>query len=149
MRMKIGARIVEAKIERKKEARQQYEAAKAEGRRTSLLEQQRPNVFTMNVANLMPGDKIDVELEYSELLVPEDSTYEFVFPTVVGPRYPGGADPGKDKWIANPYLPEGSAEPFQYDISAHLETGIALKELSSPSHKIAVNYLAQNSADVK
>src|SRR5439155_26220081 len=137
MRMKIGSRIVEARIERRKEAREQYEEAKAQGRRTSLLEQQRPNVFTMNVANLMPGDRIDVELDYSELLVPEDSVYEFVFPTVVGPRYGGGADPEKDKWIANPYLAAGSPEPVQYDLAAHLETGIPIKELSSPSHNIA------------
>src|SRR4051812_43130383 len=129
MRMKIGARTVEARIEKRKEAREQYEAAKNEGRRTSLLEQQRANVFTMNVANLMPGDRIDVELDYSELLVPEDSTYEFVFPTVVGPRYGGGADPKTDKWISNPYLTEGKPEPYKFDLRVHVETGIALKEI--------------------
>ena len=55
----------------------------------------------------MPGDRIEVELDYSELLVPEDATYELVYPTVVGPRYGGGADPEADRWIANPYLTEG------------------------------------------
>ncbi len=58
-----------------------------QGKSASLLEQQRPNVFQMNVANIMPGDVINVELDYTELLVPEDGTYEFVYPTVVGPRY--------------------------------------------------------------
>ena len=61
-------------------------------------------MFTMNVANIMPGDRIAVELEYSEMLVPEEAVYEFVYPTVVGPRYGGGADPARDRWIANPYL---------------------------------------------
>jgi Ca-activated chloride channel family protein len=148
MRMKIGARTVEAKIEKRETARREYEAAKQSGRRASLLEQQRANVFTMNVANLMPGDRIDVELDYSELLVPEDSIYEFVLPTVVGPRYGGGADADKDKWIANPYLPEGSAEPFPFDVKVHLESGIALKEVASPSHAVSVKYASPGSADV-
>ena len=64
----------------------QIKKAKAEGKSASLLEQQRPNVFQMNVANIMPGDVIEVELFYTELLVPEEATYELVLPTVVGPR---------------------------------------------------------------
>jgi Ca-activated chloride channel homolog len=149
MRMKIGARTVEAKIERKAEAREQYEAAKQRGQRASLLEQERPNVFTMNVANIMPGDRIEVELDYSELLVPEDATYELVYPTVVGPRYTGGANPQKDTWMANPHLSEGTPEPYAWDLKVHLQTGIGLKEISSPSHKIAVSYSGPSTADIK
>lgn len=149
MRMKIGERTVEAEIERKQSAREQYEQAKQEGKRASLLEQQRANVFTMNVANIMPRDRIVVQLDYSELLVPTDAVYEFVLPTVVGPRYGGGADPSKDKWIENPYLTEGTPEPYAFDVKAHLETAIPLKELTSPSHEIAVDYLSTRSADVK
>jgi Ca-activated chloride channel homolog len=149
MRMKIGVRTVEAKIEKKAEARQQYEAAKQAGQRASLLEQERPNVFTMNVANIMPGDRIEVELDYSELVVPEDSTYEFVYPTVVGPRYAGGADAKADQWMANPHLPAGQAEPYAWDLKVHLQTGIGLKEVSSPSHKIAVSYAGPSTADIK
>jgi Ca-activated chloride channel homolog len=149
MRMKIGQRTVEAKIERKAEARAQYEAAKQAGKRASLLEQERPNVFTTSVANIMPGDRIEVELDYSELVVPENAIYEFVYPTVVGPRYAGGADPQKDQWMANPHLSEGKAEPYSWDIKVRLQTGIGLKEVSSPSHKIAVNYLGASAADIK
>lgn len=149
MRMKIGQRTVEAKIDRKADAREAYEAARAQGKRTSLLEQQRPNVFTMNVANVMPGDRIEVELDYSELLVPTDAVYEFVYPTVVGPRYGGGADPVKDRWIASPYTGEGGKEPYRFDIGVHLETGIALKDLSSPSHKLKVAWQGRTSADVR
>jgi Ca-activated chloride channel family protein len=148
MRLKIGARTVEAKIERKSEARAQYEAAKQEGKRASLLEQQRPNVFTTSVANIMPGDRIEVELDYSELLIPENSTYEFVYPTVVGPRYAGGADAKTAQWMANPHLPEGKAEPYAWDLKVHLQTGIGLKEVSSPSHKIIVRYAGPSAADI-
>ena len=95
VRMKIGQRVIEAKIDRKQAARESYEAARREGKRASLLEQERPNVFTMNVANIMPGDRIAVEMDYSEMLIPDEATYEFVYPTVVGPRYTGGADPGQ------------------------------------------------------
>ena len=149
MRMKIGQRTIEAKIDRRGKARADYEAARQEGRRASLLEQERPNVFTMNVANIVPGDKIAVELEYSELIVPEDGVYEFVYPTVVGPRYAGGADPARDRWIANPYFKAGQPEPYRFDIKAHVETGIPLKELASPSHKVEVAWNGPARADVR
>lgn len=149
MRMRIGERTIEAKIDQREEARQSYEQAKQEGKRASLLEQQRPNVFTMNVANIMPGDKINVELDYSELLVPEDATYEFVYPTVVGPRYGGGADPDRDNWISNPYLHQRQKEPYKFDIKVSLETGIPIKEIASPSHKIKVSYKSSSSAEVR
>ncbi|HEV3030241.1 MAG TPA: VIT domain-containing protein [Polyangia bacterium] len=156
MRMKIGQRVVEARIERRQAARESYEAARARGQRASLLEQERPNVFTMNVANIMPGERIEVQLDYSELLVPEDAVYEFVFPTVVGPRYTGGADPEKDrqtdKWMANPHLPAGAPTPMRFDLGVHLETGVGLKEITSPSHAIDVTYASPNdrtSADVR
>jgi len=149
MRMKIGTRTIEAKIERKADARAQYEAAKQSGKRASLLEQERPNVFTTSVANIMPGDRIEVELDYSELVVPESAVYEFVYPTVVGPRYAGGADATTDQWMANPHLPEGKQEPYAWDLKVHLQTGIGLKEVSSPSHKIAVNYAGPSTADIQ
>jgi Ca-activated chloride channel family protein len=149
MRMKIGERVVDARIERRAHARQAYEAARQEGQRASLLEQERPNVFTMNVANIMPGDKIAVELDYSEMIVPEDAVYEFVYPTVVGPRYSGGADPVRDRWIANPTLRAGTPEPYRFDIKVHVETGIPLRDLSSPSHGLKVQYGGPTRADVR
>ena len=149
VRMKIGARTIEAKIDRRATARESYETARREGRRASLLEQERANVFTMSVANIMPGDRIAVELDYSEMLVPEDATYELVYPTVVGPRYAGGADPVKDRWMANPHLPAGTPEPYKFDIRVHLDSGIPIKALSSPSHEIAVNYASATRADVR
>ena len=157
MRMKIGTRTIDAKIERKAEARAHYEAAKQSGKRASLLEQERPNVFTTSVANIMPGDRIEVELDYSELVVPDNATYEFVYPTVVGPRYAGGAssktdhktDHKTDQWMANPHLPEGKPEPYAWDLKVHLQTGIGLKDVSSPSHKIAVSYAGPSTADIK
>ena len=88
------------------QARADYEQAKSQGRSASLLEQHRPNVFQMNVANILPGDEIRVELSYTELLVRTEGTYAFVYPTVVGPRYAGraGTDSSTgEPWVANPY----------------------------------------------
>src|SRR5512145_336420 len=149
MRIRIGERTIEAKIERKAEARAQYEQAKQEGKRTALLEQQRPNVFTMNVANVMPGVRLVAELDYSELIVPETGVYELVYPTVVGPRYGGGASPKTDGWVANPYLPTGSAQPYKFAFQAHVESAVGIKEITSPSHKLDVAYRSASSADVK
>jgi Ca-activated chloride channel family protein len=87
MTMTVGDRRIDAVIKEKAEARKTYEAAKAQGRTAALLEAQRSNVFEMNVGHILPGDVVTVELRYTEMLVPEAGSYEWVFPTVVGPRY--------------------------------------------------------------
>lgn len=105
--MQIGNEVITAKIKEKQEAKQEYEQAKSEGKSASLLEEQRPNVFTMDVANVMPGDTIRIELHYTELIVPSEGTYQFVFPTVAGPRYSSPHVPKTmetDGWIASPFL---------------------------------------------
>lgn len=87
MKMEIGNQVITAKIKEKEEAKEEFETAKSEGKSASLLEQKRPNVFTMDVANIMPGDTVHIELHYTQLITPTEGIYEFVFPTVVGPRY--------------------------------------------------------------
>ncbi len=151
MRMTIGERVIEAKIEERQKARADYEQAKADGKSASLLEQQRPNVFQMNVANIMPGDVIKVELDYTELLVPEDGTYEFVYPTVVGPRYsnmPKDQATDRDRWVENPYLREGEPEPFTFDINVTLNSGIPISRIACPSHDTNIEYEGRTTATV-
>ncbi|MBF0338521.1 MAG: VWA domain-containing protein [Nitrospirae bacterium] len=147
MKMTIGNRTITAKIEKKEEARRQYEQAKEEGKSASLLEQQRPNVFQMNVANILPADTIKVELKYTELLVPTDGVYEFVYPTVVGPRYTNEGN--TEKWVANPYLHEGQKAPNTLDINVKVSSGMPVKELSCPSHKTHVRYESPSVATMK
>ena len=137
-------------MERQK-ARETYETAKKEGKTTSLLEQQRPNVFQMNLANILPGDEVKVELSYFELLEPEEQVYEFVFPTVVGPRYSNmkaeGA-PETERWVKNPYLHQGEAPPFTYDLSVEVNGAIPISKLASPSHEVDVKYSGPGAAKV-
>jgi len=143
MKMTIGERVIHAKISKREDARREYEQAREQGRSASLLEQQRPNVFQMNVANIMPGDEIKVELNYSELLVPTDKVYEFVVPTVVGPRYSNRSSETtspSQRWVQNPYLHQGEVPPYTYDITVGLAAGLPIKELECPSHKVAVAF---------
>lgn len=143
MKMTIGERTIEAKVNKREDARREYEQALQQGKSASLLEQQRPNVFQMNVGNIMPGDEIRVELKYTELLVPTDGIYEFVYPTVVGPRYlnqPAQGAPDTARWLENPYLHEGENPNFSFDIAATIKAGMPVKEVSSPSHKIKADF---------
>ncbi|MCM3870342.1 MAG: hypothetical protein ND895_06540, partial [Pyrinomonadaceae bacterium] len=110
MRMRIGDQVVVAKIKEREVAKQEFDTAKQEGKSASLLEEQRPNVFSMSLANIMPQDQIEIELRYTELLVPTDGIYEVVFPTVVGPRYasrPESSGAKNDRWVKSPYLHQG------------------------------------------
>lgn len=137
MTMTIGERELKAVIQPKLKAREIYEQAKSEGRSASLLEQRRPNVFQMNVANIMPGDVIIVEMQYAELLVPEDKIYEFAYPTVVGPRYsnkPAGTASDEDQFVETPYMRSGSEMPFKFDIKMRLAAGMEIGEIECPSH---------------
>ena len=140
MRVHIGDRVLDAVIREKQRARLEYDNAKKEGKTTALLEQHRPNVFQMNVANILPGDEVAVELRYTELLAPHDAQYGFVFPTVVGPRYnsPQGAA-ASEKWVATPYHAPGAASPAAFDLRVTLEAPIAVKEAASPSHAIGID----------
>jgi hypothetical protein len=138
MQMQVGQRILEAKIEEKNKAREIYTKAKEKGKRTSLLEQHRPNVFQMNVANIMPGDTIKVRLSYSELLIPESGIYQFVYPTVVGPRYVNGNEQFNVSYAAMPYQHSGDTPKSSFDLSVRLSSGIPIDMVSSSTHKINV-----------
>ncbi len=104
MTMEIGSHRVTATIKEKEEAKEEYEEAKEEGKSASLLEQRRPNVFTMDVANVMPGDTARIELHYTELVATREGVCEFVFPTVVGPRYVTPEDAGNP--VADAAVPD-------------------------------------------
>lgn len=146
MQMKIGSRVIVAKIKEREEARQEYEEAKAAGKTASLLEEDRPNVFTMNVANILPKDKIEVELKYTELLVPTDGVYELVYPTVVGPRYVGEADQKDDhnKFMKAAFTPSGAQPNYAFDINVSVAAGMKIQAIESPSHTIKTTMGAQN-----
>jgi Ca-activated chloride channel family protein len=151
MKMILGKRIIEAKIQKREEARRAYEQAIDQGKTATLLEQQRPNVFQMNVANIMPGDEIRVELKYTELLVPTDRVYEFVYPTVVGPRYSNqgaASSPSREDWVQNPYLHQGERPTYSFDLNLSLAAGLPIQDLFCPSHKVKTSFSSPSEAKV-
>src|SRR6187402_569809 len=141
MTMTVGNVRTVARIREREQATREFEAAKQEGKSASLLEQSRPNVFTMKVANVLPGDTILVELKYTELLVPTDGLYEFVYPTVVGPRYSEKSTSQalpQDEFVKAAYTRQGEAPRSEFHLSGVISTGVPLRELRSPSHQIAI-----------
>jgi Ca-activated chloride channel family protein len=140
LNVRLGDRLITAQIREKQQARIEYDSAKREGKTAALLEQQLPNVFQMNVANILPGDDVRVELRYTELLVPQAGNYQFVFPTVVGPRYNSPQSESRDaKWVAQPTLHAGVAPNTAFQLKLALDTPLGIREVRSLTHAIEVS----------
>ncbi len=150
LKMTVGERVVVAKIEERNKARQEYTQAVQQGQTASLLEQHRPNVFQMSVGNILPGDRIEVELQYTETLQPSEGRYEFVFPAVVGPRYTGKTDTGRpaEGWTQNPYTNEGELPAYTFELRCNISSGIPVKNIRSTSHQINTEFIDKNTASV-
>jgi Ca-activated chloride channel family protein len=151
MTMIIGDVRIVARIRERETAAREFETAKQEGKSASLLEQSRPNVFTMKVANVLPGDTILVELKYTELLVPTDGVYEFVYPTVVGPRYSekheSEASPA-DEFVKTPYTRQGGPARSQFHLAGVISTGVPVQDLASPSHELLFRTSGRSRAEM-
>lgn len=87
LRLQVGERVIEGKIEPKEQAKAIYDKAKSEGKKTSLLLQNRPNIFTTKVANIGPFETVTVEIEYQQTICFNSGVFSLRFPMVVGPRY--------------------------------------------------------------
>ena len=154
LRMTVGERIIEGQIKERAEAKKIYEQAKQEGKRTSLVEQERPNIFTTSVANIAPGDRITVEIEYQETIRYDQGAFSLRVPLVVGPRYiPGTPIVFEDQPLGTGWSPDTDRVPDAARITppvAHpsngpinpvsltidLAPGFPLSAVVSPSHDI-------------
>ncbi len=147
MQMRIGDELIVAKIKEREAAKQEFETAKKEGKSASLLEQARPNVFTMGLANLMPGETVEIELRYTELLVPTDGQYQVVYPTVVGPRY-ASAFQGKegDELVQAPYARQGEQPDSHFHLAATVAAGVPIFDLHSTSHQLDAKWQGRSFA---
>ncbi len=149
MIMKVDDRVIKAEIREKGKARQMYENAKRVGKTASLLEEDKPNVFKMNVANITPGARVEVSLSYVETIIAIDKTYEFVYPTVVGPRYVSNKklDDETEDTTHNTYLKSGVEPVTKLNIHGHISTGIPIQQISCATHQHEISYLSKNSAE--
>lgn len=152
MTVRLADRVLVAKIKEKQQAKVEYEQAKSEGKTAALLEQERENVFQMNVANIMPGDNVKVELRYTELIVPTDATYQFVFPTVVGPRYNGSVASGSGKaeqWISTPHLLSGELSTAKFAMHINVVAPTAVRDITSPTHAVTLTAVSKQETAVQ
>jgi Ca-activated chloride channel homolog len=152
MTMIVGDRTVRGKILQREEAEAVYQAAKTRGQTASLLHQERTNIFTQSVANILPGESIKITISYVETLKYEDGTYEFVFPMVVGPRYiPGNPTGAQGNGFApdTNRVPDGSRITPQpvpagmragHDVSLEIDVdaGVPLDSLASETHEVVI-----------
>jgi Ca-activated chloride channel homolog len=162
MTMTIGDRTVRGRIKRREEARAVYEAARAAGNVASLLDQERPNIFTQSVANIMPGERVNVTISYVETLKYDEGSYEFVFPMVVGPRYIPGSPAGKHgggraqdtdrvpdaSRITPPVAPEATRAGHDISLEIALDAAVPIDGLKSVLHDIDLERPTNHSAFV-
>jgi Ca-activated chloride channel family protein len=154
MTMVIGERVIKGKILRREEAQATYSAARKEGRIASLLNQEQANIFTQQVANILPGQGIRITISYVETLQYEDGRYEWSFPMVVAPRYvsaaPADANPQTD---ASPNSPTSAPVETRagHDISLEidLDAGVPIVAVNSQSHETEVQQLNEKRAVVR
>ncbi len=170
MTLTVGDRVVKAKIKKREEAQAIYEAARTKGHVAGLLDQERPNIFTQSVANIMPGEKITVTISYVETLTYEDGSYELVFPMVVGPRYiPGQPTGASDQppvklgggWaydtdqvpdasrITPPITKPGIRTGHDISVDVQLDAGLPLELVQSRTHDVTIEKPAPNRAVVR
>jgi Ca-activated chloride channel family protein len=162
MSIRVGERLVRGEIHRRQEARRIYEQARAAGHLTGLLDQERPNIFTQSIANIVPGETIEVVIHYVEDLHYDHGTWRLVFPMVVGPRYIPGSPIGTSGggWSADtdqvpdasritpPVLPPGQRSGHDIAVTVNLEPGFPISELASSSHSIRVRRHGRTRATV-
>jgi Ca-activated chloride channel family protein len=152
MEIKIGDRIIKGSVKKREEAQEIYEQAKKQGRTAGLLEQERDNIFTQSLANILPGEQIDVTIRYTDSLKFEGGNYEFVFPMVVGTRYipgqqiddSGDTDQVPDASRITPdVIPPNMRSGHDINVAVEIDAGLPIKSVNSPSHKLEVEYEGQ------
>src|SRR6267142_946905 len=163
MTLLVGDRTVRGKILRREEAEAVYEAAKSGGQVASLLNQERPNIFTQSVANIMPGEQIKITISYVETLKYEAGSYEFSFPMVVGPRYIPGAATGQKgsgtapdttqvpdaSRISPKPVPAGMRAGHDISFDIMLDAGVPIDDIKGKSHEVELERLTAHSAHVR
>lgn len=173
LKMVIGERIIEGEIQEKEKARATFERAKAAGQRTTLVEQQRPNLFRQQVANIGPGETIEIRIGYSQSVTYDSGEFRLRMPMTLTPRYIPGVSqqplpesaqlmPRSSGWalptdtvldahlITPPQRYAGEGEILNpISISIELQTGFELAQVDSATHKIAVKQTPQGHRQIR
>lgn len=154
--IRLDGRVIKSVVQEREEAKATYEKAKAEGKKTALLEQERPNLFTTSVANLLPGETVDICFSYIESLRFQKDRYDVTFPMVVGTRYipftfnasgtPHATVTDADR--LNPPVLHPNMDP-RHRLSIRVAlNGLPVKNVLSTTHAINVQELGDDQFDV-
>jgi Ca-activated chloride channel homolog len=138
MTMVVGDRTIRGKVLPREEAQAVYEGAKSRGQMASLLDQERPNIFTQSVANILPGQQVKITISYVETLRYQDGAYEFVFPMVVGPRYIPGSVPDAAR-IAPQSAAPGERSGHDISLEVTLDAGLIVDTLEAKTHPVDID----------
>ena len=141
MEIRVGDRIIRGVIKERQEAQQIYQQAKTEGRTAALLEQERANIFTQSLANILPGEKIDVTIRYTNSLKFEGGDYEFVFPMVVGPRYMAGRQVQLASFAGaslNPPTLPPNRSGHDIGVTVEIDAGTPISQIELPTHEMTM-----------
>ncbi len=143
LRLVVGERVIEGQVKEREVARQIYEEARSEGRKAALLEQQRPNLFTTSVANLGPGEVVEVAIEYQQELRYDGGKLSLRFPLVAAPRYRPGTTAGDAGPEAAPLPepPQSARKINAVSLRIDLAAGFPLARVASPSHDLRAQRL--------
>ncbi len=134
MDLTCGDRLIEGRVMERGAAREAYEQARQDGRKAALLEQERDNLFTQSIANLCPGEQVQITLQYVEQIQLEDGVYQLAFPMTPGPRFSPPWVEDRDR-LDTPYT---STPANGVDITVYIDEGVPVQGLWSDSHEIAV-----------
>jgi Ca-activated chloride channel family protein len=138
MEMRIGERRIVSAVREKEEANLIYQTAKSEGRKAAKVDQDRPNLFTTSAANINPGERMTVVLEYLQELEWEDGRFRLVYPLTYTPRYGGIEGDGEDHAGLH-----GRTAP-QVELTARIDAGLALEFAESRSHPVTSRWEGGN-----
>jgi Ca-activated chloride channel family protein len=145
--MTVGERKIEGKIKEKSEAKQIYLQAKAQGKKASLVAQQRPNMFSNSIANIGPGETIEVTIEYQQTLNFDRQQYSLRFPMTITPRYfPSDTVPETQ---IPPELPHSNYNQPNTELRVSLHAGFEVKDIKSEFHPITVKRLTDGSHHIQ
>ena len=137
LRMTVGDRVIEGVLQEKREARQTYETAKQQGTKATLIEENRNGSFTAAVANIGPGETIEVAIELQQIVSYAQGRFSLRFPMVLAPKY-SPAGPAAAACPQPPVRPVGAPliNPFAFHVD--LAPGFPLARVESPTHAVSV-----------
>ena len=157
LRMTVGTRVIEGEIKERKEAQVVYEQAKSDGKKASLLTQERPNLFTVSIANIGSGEEVVVTIDYQQNVDYRDGVFRLRFPMTIAPRYipgqPSGAKQSVGWSVDTDQVPDasrvtppvnmpGSGRENRLRLSVDLDSGVSLRRVDSSYQKVATTVVS-------